>query len=151
MTTVDAAYDRIAAADRPEVWISLRSREDAAADVVATPFVEDVEYAMLDAVVVEEAAAPAPAEEPSTFTPLDVRALRIRARPLICADCRKDRLISRFSMLPFVDLITAGGCRPVDGTDAAATGMMPSALSAFRELTGSCTGTAVLLAEEGWA
>lgn len=94
---------------------------------------------------------PTPAVEPSTFTPLDVRALRINARPLICADCRSDRLISRFSVLPFVDLITAGGCGPADGTDAAAIGTIPRALRAFREVTGSWTGTAVLLAEAGCA
>ena len=56
------------------------------------------------------------------------------------------RTYSRLSMLPFVDLITAGGCAcPAGGTDAAATGMIPSAARAGRELTGSCTGIAVLL------
>lgn len=94
---------------------------------------------------------PLPALEPSTFTPLDVRAFRINARPLICADCRSDKLISKLSVLPFVDLITAGGCGPADGTDAAAIGTIPKALNALREVTGSWTGTAVLLAEAGFA
>lgn len=48
--------------------------------------------------------------EPSTFTPLDVNAFKIRTSPLICADCSSERLISRLSVVPFVDLITAGGC-----------------------------------------
>ena len=70
-----------------------------------------VSFVDADATVppIVDATAPVPAGEPSTFTPLDVRALRINARPLICADCSSDKLISRFSMLPFVDLITAGG------------------------------------------
>ena len=78
------------------------------------------------------------ATDPSTFTPLDVNAFRINTSPLICADCSSDRLISRLSMLPFVDLITAGGwgC-PAGGSETAATGIMPRAARAGREFTGS--------------
>ena len=86
------------------------------------------------------------ATDPSTFTPLDVNALRINTSPLICADCSSDRLISRLSMLPFVDLITAGGCCwSAGGSDAEGTGTIPSAASIGSELTGSCTGIAALL------
>ena len=84
--------------------------------------------------------------EPSTLTPLDVSAFRISTSPLICADCSNERLISRLSMLPLVDLITAGGCGwPAGGNDAAAMGMIPRAARAGSELTGSCTGIAVAL------
>ena len=84
--------------------------------------------------------------EPSTLTPLDVSAFRISTSPLICADCSNERLISRLSMPPLVDLITAGGCGwPAGGNDAAAMGMIPSAARAGSELTGSCTGIAVAL------
>lgn len=86
------------------------------------------------------------AVKPSTFTPLDVNAFRMSTSPLICADCSSERLISRLSVVPFVDLITAGGCGwPAGGTEAAATGMIPSAARAGSELTGSWTGIAVLL------
>ena len=66
--------------------------------------------------------------------------------PLICADCSSDRLISKLSMVPFDDLITAGGwCWLSGGSDADGTGMIPSAANAGSELAGSCTGIAVLL------
>ncbi len=93
--------------------------------------------------------------DPSTLTPLDVNAFRISTSPLICADCNSERLISRLSMLPFVERITAGGCGwPAGGTEAAATGTIPKAASAGSEFTGSCTGIAALLiadAGEAWA
>ena len=86
------------------------------------------------------------ATDPSTFTPLDVNAFRINTSPLVCADCSSERLISRLSMLPLVDLITAGGCGwPAGGNDAAAMGMIPRAARAGSELTGSCTAIAVAL------
>ena len=63
-------------------------------------------------------------------------------------------MISRLSIFPFVDLITAGGaCCPAGGREVDAIGMMPSAANAGRELTGSWTGIAVLLIAErcAWA
>ena len=66
--------------------------------------------------------------------------------PLICADCSSERLISRLSVVPFVDLITAGGWGWLaGGTEAAAIGMIPRAAKAGSELTGSWIGIAVLL------
>lgn len=107
----------------------------AGADVVA----EAALLAPFAIAVTEVAREPAKAPlVPSTFTPLDVNAFKIKTSPLICAACNKERLISKFSMLPLVDLITAGGCDWLaKDIEAAATGMIPNAARAGSELTGS--------------
>lgn len=84
---------------------------------------------------------------PSTFTPRDVRAFRINANPLICADCSDATLISKFNIAPFCDVprnIAAGWGCSAEGIDSGATGLIPKATSAGREATGSCTGIAFI-------
>jgi hypothetical protein len=55
--------------------------------------------------------------------------LRIIARPLICADCRSETLISRLNMVPSVEeprRIAAGWGCPSGGRDVACMGTIPS-------------------------
>lgn len=78
---------------------------------------------------------------------LDINEFNTIANPLICADWRRDTLISSMSIVPFaVDpRRTAGGGAWPSATETAGTGWIPSACKAGSDATGSWTGIAVLL------
>lgn len=80
---------------------------------------------------------------PSTFTPLDVKALKIMASPFIWFACKDETLISKHIVAPFcvVPFSTAAGCGcPAGGAFAAGTGIIPRAERAAKDDDGNCTG-----------
>ena len=74
------------------------------------------------------------------------------AKPLICADCKRDTFISKLNIVPLAvdDRRMASGCGwSEEGNEATGTGWIPSAWRAGKELTGTCTGIAAAAGVDG--